>query len=136
MRRILRDTKAVTAVEFALVAPTFMMFMFMIIDGARATWTYQTLQQVATDAARCAALGVSACDTSAKVQQYAVDRADGFGVPLTTASVTLTPSTTCSSMAGMTRVAIVKSYQGATTKLLPSSITTLTTDSCFPTAPA
>ena len=66
MRRILRDTKAVTAVEFALVAPTFMMFMFMIIDGARATWTYQTLQQVATDAARCAALGV---DGEVRVQR-------------------------------------------------------------------
>ncbi len=134
MSRLLRDQKGVTAVEFALVAPTFMMFMFLIIDGARATWTYQTLQQVATDTARCAALGVSTCDTSGEVQTYAVNRANGFGVVLTAGAVTLTPSTTCSSVAGMTKVAISMTYQGATTKLLPSSITTLTTDSCFPTA--
>jgi uncharacterized membrane protein len=136
MRRVLGDIRGVTAVEFALVAPTFLMFMFLIIDGARATWTYQTLQQVATDTARCAALGVTGCETSGEVQTYAVNRANGFGVPLAAAAVTLTPSATCSSVSGMTKVAISTTYQGATTKLLPSGITTLTTDSCFPTAPA
>ncbi|ATE66752.1 TadE/TadG family type IV pilus assembly protein [Rhizorhabdus dicambivorans] len=134
MRKLLRDRRGVTATEFALVAPAFMMFLFLIIDGARAAWTYQTLQSVATDAARCAALGVSTCDSSAEVKTYAVNRANGFGVPLTAAAVTLTTSATCQSMAGMTKVAISTSYQGATTKLLPSPITTLSTESCFPTA--
>ncbi len=134
MRRLARDLRGVTAVEFALVAPVFMMFMFMIVDGARAVWTYQTLQQVATDTARCAGLGVTGCETSGEVQTYAVNRAAGFGVKLAAAAVTLTPSTSCSSIAGMTKVAISTSYQGATTKLLPSNLSTLATDSCFPTA--
>jgi len=59
MRQLLSDRRGVTAVEFALVAPVFMMFMFLIIDGARIVWTYQTLQEVATNSARCAALGVT-----------------------------------------------------------------------------
>ncbi|KKC24011.1 TadE family protein [Sphingomonas sp. SRS2] len=134
MRRMFRDIAGVTAVEFALVAPVFMMFMFLIIDGARVVWTYQTLQEVAASSARCAALGSTGCKTSSEVKDYAVARAAATGVKLTTGAVTLTPATTCSLVAGMTRVTIASSYQGATTKLLPSSISTLTTESCFPTA--
>lgn len=134
MRRLLRDRSGVTAVEFALVAPAFMMFMFLIIDGARAVWTYQTLQEVATSSARCAALGSTGCRTSAEVKSYAVARAAATGVKLSAAAVTLTPATTCLSVAGMTKVAIASSYQGATTKLLPSSVSVLNTESCFPTA--
>lgn len=134
IRRLIRDRQGVTATEFALVAPTFMMFMFLMIDGARAVWTYQTLQAVATDSARCAALGVTGCTTASGVQNYAVNRANGYGVVLTTGAVTLTSAATCSSVAGMTKVAISTSYQGATTKLLPSPVTTLNTESCFPTA--
>ncbi|RVT94443.1 TadE/TadG family type IV pilus assembly protein [Sphingomonas crocodyli] len=135
MTRLIRDMRGVTAVEFALVAPVFLMFMFMIIDGAREVWTYQTLQQVATASARCAGLGTTDCNSSANVKAYAVAKANGFGVPLTASAVTLTTGTTCQSMANMTKVAIVTSYQGATTKLLPSSLSTLRTESCFPTAP-
>ena len=134
MTRLLRDRRGVTAVEFALVAPAFMMFMFLIIDGARAVWTYQTLQEVASNTARCAALGVTGCKTALEVQSYAVARAAATGVKMTAGAVTLTSAATCSSVAGMTKVAIASSYQGATTKLLPSSVSTLSTESCFPTA--
>ncbi|TZG24689.1 TadE/TadG family type IV pilus assembly protein [Sphingomonas montanisoli] len=135
MKRLASDARGVTAVEFALVAPVFLMFMFLIIDGARAAWTFQTLQQVATASARCAGLGTTDCNSSANVKSYAVSRATGFGVPLATSAVTLTTGTTCQSMANMTKVAIVTSYQGATTKLLPSALSTLRAESCFPTAP-
>ena len=135
MSRLLRDVRGVTAVEFAFVAPVFLMFMFLIIDGARAVWTYQALQEVATSSARCAALGATGCKTSGEVQTYAVNRAAASGVKLVAASVTLTAAATCSSVAGMTRVAISSAYQGATTKLLKNNLTTLNTESCFPTAP-
>lgn len=134
MRRLFGDIRGVTAVEFALVAPTFLMFMFLMIDGARMTWTYQTLQEVATSSARCAALGATGCTSAAQVQSYAVARAAASGVPLTAAAVTLTSAQTCSSVAGMTKVVISSSYQGATTKLLPSTLATMNTESCFPTA--
>lgn len=122
----------VTAVEFALVAPVFMMFMFLIIDGTRAVWTYQTLQEVATNSARCAALKQAACADNASVQSYAVARAAASGVRLGAADVTLTASTTCQTMSGMVKVAISTAYQGATTQLLPTSLTMLATDGCFP----
>lgn len=137
MRRLVRDSRGVTAVEFALVAPVFLMFMFLIIDGARAVWTYQTLQEVASNTARCAALGVPGCTTSDEVKSYAVDRATAGGVKLVAAAVTLIPSAPaadCSAMAGMTKVTISSAYQGATTKLLPSNVSVLNTESCFPTA--
>lgn len=134
IRRLFSDRRGVTATEFALVAPTFMMFMFLMIDGARAVWTYQALQEIATNSARCAALGSTGCKTSSEVKDYAVDRAADNGIKLTTGAVTLTSGATCLSVAGMTKVAIAATYQGATTKLLPSSVTTLNTESCFPTA--
>lgn len=134
MTRLLRDARGVTAVEFALVAPAFLMFMFLTIDGARMAWTYQTLQEVAVNSARCAALGVTGCKTEGEVQSYAVARAAAEGVKLTAAAVTLNPAATCSSVSGMTRVAIASTYQGASTKLLPSKLTALSTESCFPTA--
>ena len=134
MRRLCRNTRGVTAIEFALVAPVFLMFMFLIIDGARMVWTYQTLQEVAASSARCAALGSTGCKTSDDVKSYAVARAAGSGVRLTADAVTLSPTATCSSVAGMTKIAIASAYQGATTQLLPSSVSTLNTESCFPTA--
>jgi len=134
MIRLLRDRKGVTATEFALVAPVFMMFLFLVIDGARVVWTYQSLQEVATNSARCAALGVTGCKTASEVQAYAVARAATQQIKITTSAVTLTSAATCSSVTGMTKVAISATYQGASTKLLPSSLTTLNTESCFPTA--
>ncbi len=128
------DRRGVTAVEFALVAPVFMMFMFLIIDGARAVWTYQTLQEVATSSARCAALGLTGCKTQTEVQTYAAARAAASGVILDSTATTLTTAATCQLMGGMTKVAISSAYQGATTKLLPTSVATLATESCFPTA--
>jgi Flp pilus assembly protein TadG len=111
MRRLLRDTSGVTAVEFALVAPAFMMFMFLIIDGARMTWSYQALQAVATSSARCAALGSTGCKTSSEVKDYAVASAAASGIKLTTDAVTLDSAATCYSVAGMTKVAIASAYQ-------------------------
>jgi len=131
--RLLSDRRGVTAVEFALVAPVFLMLIFLIIDGARMTWTYQTLQEVAANSARCAALKLTSCADSASVQSYAVARAAASGVRLGSADVTLTASTSCQSIGGMTKVAISTAYQGASTKLLPTAMTTLVTDSCFPT---
>jgi Flp pilus assembly protein TadG len=134
MTRLLRDRHGVTATEFALVAPAFLMFMFLMIDGARMVWTYQALQEIATNSARCAALGATGCKTSTEVQGYAVARAAANGIRLATGAVTLTSAATCSSIAGMTKVAISSAYQGASTKLLPSSLTAMNTESCFPTA--
>jgi Flp pilus assembly protein TadG len=132
MRRLVFDRRGATAVEFALVAPVFLMFMFLIIDGSRMVWTYQTLQEVATSSARCAALKLTACADNTSVQNYASARAIASGVPLATTAITLTPSTTCQATSGMVKVAINSAYQGATTKLLPTSVSTLTTEACFP----
>jgi Flp pilus assembly protein TadG len=137
MSRLFADRRGATAVEFALVAPVFLMFMFLIIDGSRMVWTYQTLQEVATNSARCAALKLTACADNASVQTYAVARAVASGVPLTAASVALSnvaaSATGCkASPVAMVKVAINSPYQGATTLLLPTSVTTLTTEACFP----
>ncbi len=136
LRSLVGDRRGVTATEFALVAPAFLAFMFLIIDGARMAWSFQALQEVATNTARCAALGATGCTSSADVKSYAVARAAANGVKIDAAAVTLTSAATCSSVSGMTKVAISASYQGASTKLLPSSLTTLATESCFPTAPS
>ncbi len=136
LRLLLRDRRGVTATEFALVAPVFLAFMFLIIDGARMAWSFQALQEVATNSARCAALGATGCTDSAGVKSHAVARAAANGIKINATAVTLTSAATCSSVSGMTKVAISTTYQGASTKLLPSTLTTLAAESCFPTAPS
>ena len=53
LRRIACEEKGASAVEFALLAPTLLMFMFGIIEGSRMIWTKQVVQRSAHSAARC-----------------------------------------------------------------------------------
>ena len=55
-RRLAREEIGGAVVEFALVAPTFLMFIFLILDGGRMIFTKQSLDEVTTATARCVAI--------------------------------------------------------------------------------
>ena len=61
LARILRDERGATALEFALTAPAFFLFLFGIIEFGLVLWTQVGLQHGAEMAARCA----SAAQTNA-----------------------------------------------------------------------
>lgn len=63
MRRLIRDRSGASAVEFALVAPFLMALMFGGMVMALGIWTGNLLQETSQEAARCIAIGSSACAT-------------------------------------------------------------------------
>jgi Flp pilus assembly protein TadG len=62
--RSLGAQEGTTAIEFALVAPVFLMLVFGTIEFGRLPWTQQALQQTAIAGARCVAIAQGKTRTS------------------------------------------------------------------------
>jgi hypothetical protein len=101
-----------------------------MIETGRMLWTWQALQSVAVDTARCVAIGSSKC---ANGQNYAVSLAAQRGVGSVTAGeVTVNANTACAGQSNFTQVSIVHSY----TPVLPGYFLApsggLKATACFP----
>ena len=137
VKRLLRSADGAAAMEFAIVAPTFLMMIFLMLDGGKMLFTKQALNDLAASAARCAALGSTGCTTAGAVQSWVVDRArQRSQLALTTSMVTITPSTSCNGQTNMAKAQINYPYAKGPLQLLPQSAvpSTLTSISCFPVA--
>lgn len=137
-RKLLAAARGATAVEFALVAPVFLMFMMLLLEGGRMLWTQQTLQQIAFAAVRCSALAATACANDTATRTYAVAQRAAGTRTLTTAMVAVTPSstgTTCAAT-GMRVVTITMPFQATIFHLLPAAPANVIARACFPVAPA
>lgn len=73
-----------SVVEFALILPIFLLFLFGVIDLGRAVYAQTVLSNAVRDGARAA---VVATRTDDQVVQAVIDAA--VGVPLTAANVTI-----------------------------------------------
>lgn len=69
-RMLLAGSRAVVAVEFAILGPVLFTVTFGAIDLGLILWTQGALQAVAANAARCGAIGASGCTTTSAVQTY------------------------------------------------------------------
>ncbi|MFW2831265.1 TadE/TadG family type IV pilus assembly protein [Sphingomonas sp. ID0503] len=129
-----RHDRGATVVEFALVAPLFLTALLGMIEGARALWMRQALQQTAFSAARCYALQED-CKTQAGTKTWAQTFARKMGVRITQAQVTeATRPTTCTGggTIPMTRVRISVPFNSPATGFVPAAWTTVAASSCFP----
>jgi len=72
--------RGAAAIEYALILPALLMFVFGIIDTGRVVWTYATLYRATEAAARCAAINTLDCGTAAQVQSYAASQAWGMTI--------------------------------------------------------
>lgn len=134
-RRLLRDRKGGVAVEFALVAPTFLMFIFIILDGGRMMFAKQSLNELATATARCAAIKATGCSDTGSAQGWAVSRGQARStLHLSNSDVTITPSTSCNGVANMTRVTISMAWANGAMGIISQSgaPSSLSSTSCFP----
>jgi Flp pilus assembly protein TadG len=132
---LIRSERGSAAVEFALVAPTFLMFLFLILDGGRMVFTRQALNEVATATARCAAIKATGCTTKANAEGWAVSRGSARdNVRVATATVEI--GTSCNNVANMARATVTTNWKKGSMTLLPQSIApaTLTSSACFPMA--
>jgi Flp pilus assembly protein TadG len=119
-----RDQQGASAVEFALIAPVFFLFIFGIIAFGLLFWTQVGMQHGAEMAARCASINTTLCPTSSPstITNYALQQALGLSLP----SSTFTYSTpACGNQ-------VSASYTFEFPNILNRSPLTLTAQACFP----
>ncbi len=85
------DKRGTTAIEYALILPAFLLFLLGILDTGRLLWNYTTLYRATQAAARCGAVNVTDCGTTAQIQNEAV--AEAWGMTVTTSMFTVTNPT-------------------------------------------
>ncbi len=136
-----KDQIGATAVEFALVAPTFLMFVFLILDGGRMIFAKQSLNSLAAETARCAAIKAIGCTdppgVQAQAQAWAVNRGlTHDNLKIDPSDVKIFNPTTCFSQSNMAKATISVAWKRGAMTLLPQSIApaTLTATACFPVA--
>ena len=132
IKRLRADNLGSTMVEFALVAPALMAFIFLILEGGRMIWTKQLLEDAALDSARCLGLRALPCKTDAGVQAFAVEQATSSGVRLLTANVTVQANVACNGTNGLGRVRLEVPYSSPAAGFLPVKIDKLSAEACFP----
>ena len=121
-------------VEFALLAPTFLMFLFLLLDGGRMMFTKQALNEVAAATARCAAIKGTGCTDATSAQKWAIAR--GLARDNLQVSSAVVEVATCNGVANMSRATINTVWKKSAMGLLPQSLvpSTLTSVACFPIA--
>jgi Flp pilus assembly protein TadG len=132
--RLLRQTAGSTAVEFALTAPTFLMFLFLILDGGRMMFAKQAVNELAAATARCAAVDTSNC-SSGNVSTWATTRGRTRS-NLAVTNVQLTKPTTCASGQSLqvAKATVTASFKRGALFFLPQSVvpTSISSTACFP----
>lgn len=83
------DDHGVAAIEYAIVAPIFFLFVFGIIEASRMAWTQLTLERAVASAARCAALRSPACLSDAQTVIFTQRSAPGQTIPSAAISVSV-----------------------------------------------
>lgn len=79
-RRRFLGSRGAVAIEYAILLPALLMFVFGLMDGGRLFWTYTTLYRAVEAAARCGAVNATLCGTTSQIQSYAVTQAYGLTV--------------------------------------------------------
>ena len=128
-----RCRRGATVVEFALLAPMFLLLLFGIIEIARLAWTRQTLEETAFATARCMSVS-SNCATTASQKSFAVQRAAAYRIAITAAAVTPSAATSCAGQTNSNLVTIATPFISGLRGLLPLP-QTLQVTACFPVVP-
>jgi Flp pilus assembly protein TadG len=82
-----KNLRGSAAIQFGLVAPSLLLFVFGIIEVGRMLWTMNALHYSVEEAARCASINATTCGSAGKVQAFAVARSGGsFASSVFTAS--------------------------------------------------
>ena len=133
-----------TAVEFALVAPIFLMFVFGVVEFGRLLWTQQALQETAIAGARCMAIAQgttqnSPCASggsysSTITTSYIQTVASGWGLTIPSSGVSLNSSATCAGTAGFSQVTLTSNFVTVVPQivLLPAGGKSLSATACYP----
>jgi Flp pilus assembly protein TadG len=79
-KAILSRVDGTAAVEFAILLPVFLTFLYGIVEFGRLMWTQTALQFAVEGAARCYAIDTT-CTSASTTQNYASQQVFGLTVP-------------------------------------------------------
>lgn len=82
--KLMADESGTTALEFALTAPAFFLFIFGIVEMGLLLWTQIGIQHGAEMAARCASINNTLCPSSSAITSFAVQQSYGLTLPSST----------------------------------------------------
>jgi hypothetical protein len=117
----MRQEDGASVVEFALILPVFVGFVFGMVNCGLMLWTQLGMEHGVVAASRCTTINPTVCPD---VPAYASQQAYGLNLPKTTFTVS-TPA--CGN-----RVSASYGYRFVTL-IMPPRIVTLTAQSCYPT---
>jgi Flp pilus assembly protein TadG len=117
-----QDNRGASALEFALTAPAFFLFIFGIIECGLLFWTQLGIQHGSEMAARCATVNSTLCPSSSAITSYAAQQAFGLTLPAETFTFS---ASACGNEVSAT-------YAFTFPQILNLSPVTLTARACFP----
>ena len=78
--KITLQRRGSAAIEYGLILPVLLLDILGLMDIGRLLWTYTTLYRATEAAARCGAINMTDCGTTAQIQSRAVAEAWGLSV--------------------------------------------------------
>ena len=137
IRRLARDRGGASAVEFALVIGPFVLVLFGVIEFGRLLWTLNALQETAIAGARCMGVLNSSCTSSGAYNStssvnYVKSVANGWGVTLTAANISLNSSAACAGVGDFSQVTITYTFQSVIPLISPLVSDPMSVNACFP----
>ena len=133
-----------TAVEFAFVAPMFLMLVFGAIEFGRLLWTKQALQETAIAGARCVAIAQGSNPTSSPcassgsyssstAKTYIQTVASGWGLSLPISAISPNPAGS-GGCAGLSQVTLTSTFTSVVPELvhIGTGGIALTASACYP----
>lgn len=97
MRSLRRNRRGVVAIEFAILGVVLFMVTLGGMDLGLILWTQGALQMVASDAARCGAIGATGCTSSSGIESYVQTQAANWIMGSVAAGLTVNVNSAVSS---------------------------------------
>jgi hypothetical protein len=141
--RVLRERDGTAAIEFAFVAPLFLMLLFGTVEFGRLFWTKVALQEAALAGAHCIAVAQGklpdgSCVSggshgSSATQSYVQVVGSQWGITLSTTDIPLSANANCGGTTGFSEVTIISSFTSAAAKLItPPGTVVFSANACYP----
>jgi len=134
-----RARQGSTAVEFAICGLAMVLIVVGFAEFGRLVWTFEVLQEVASEGARCMGMAASSCASggvynAADTDTYLVGLANSRGVVLTAAAISLNNAANCGGATGFSQVSISYEFTTVAPALLTSLVNgfKVPASACFP----
>jgi hypothetical protein len=130
--RGLRSRRAISTIEFAILAAVLIPLTSSIIELGLLLWTQTAIQSVASLTARCAAISSPQCTN---VPAYAVTLSNNWTLSgaINTGNVTVTATATCNTASGTFQTVSITVPVWSKMVLKPFLPDNITVTSCYPT---